>query len=243
MTRLRNPVPNKLVGKRSTSGRSNAKTSRLRKPVIKKATQVKMATEDDKSIFEFAEKDDIKDAPNKTCAYKEPSSAAKDLNVTSNAPETKESPTKISTLPTVVKPKPRHAVGVDTRCADDIEYINTTVSVLNECSSFIYSLGRQGLAPAILASTELKEPISAKKAARSKQCVLGIRARRLTNDIFPQSQTGEPDEMLSLQPARLVAKSVHRNNQDAHVIPNELQARSSWKLFGDFGKVTFETTL
>ena len=240
MTRVRDPLAKKRVGRGSnTSGRSITKVSRHQKATSKKQAPAKKAEgKEVESIFKFDENDPVVDKGKEVKVGKRLPSKNNHDTQNKKAVETTPSLSKVKdTLPTAkTEPKLHQALGVDTRCIDDIEFENATTSVLDECSNFVSSLVRQGLAPTILASTENLEPKSAKKTARAKKTVLGIRARRLTNDITINSESENRDKILSLATARLKAKAVKRNNEDAIDLPSDLLARSSWKLFGDFGK-------
>jgi hypothetical protein len=133
----------------------------------------------------------------------------------------------------------RHALAIDSRFLETEDGERVAKHALTECSSFLRCLVERGVAPCILACTQLEEPVSIKKTARAKKPILGIRSVCLTRVHLDKLEQEATDDLLSLVPVRPPLNAENTNNRKVIHVPKNLLAHASWKLFGDLGKTVF----
>jgi hypothetical protein len=134
----------------------------------------------------------------------------------------------------------RHALAIDSRFLETKDGERVAKQALTECSSFLRCLVERGVAPCILACTQLEEPISVKKTARAKKPILGVCSVRLTREHLDKLEQEATDDFLSLVPVRPPVNVENTKNRKVIHIPKSLLAHASWKLFGDLGKTVLQ---
>ena len=133
----------------------------------------------------------------------------------------------------------RHALAIDSRFLETKDGERVAKQALAECSFFLRCLVERGVAPCILACTQLEEPpTSVKKTARAKIPIMGVRSARLTREHLDKLEQEEATDnfLLSLVPVRPPLNAENTKNRKAVHVPKCLLAHASWKLFGDLGK-------
>jgi hypothetical protein len=133
----------------------------------------------------------------------------------------------------------RHALAIDSRFFETKDGERVAKQALTECSSFLRCLVERGVAPCIIACTQLEEPMSVKKTARAKKPILGVCSVRLTREHLDKLEQEETGDFLSLVPVRPPLNAENTKNRKAVHVPKSLLAHASWKLFGDLGKTMF----
>jgi hypothetical protein len=247
MPRIHDPFTPSSVGPGSAVGiRSIAKRSRRGKSVSPRPTPKARGDEEGKSL-DFCSQD-VEVWPDSRRTVQGPTGRIPGVQVDHEQSRPGgshlESGTKGASMPhqPIVIPQPcfkskhRHALAVDTRYLDEPEGERAARAVLKECFSFLTSLVERGVAPSILASTELREPASTKKTARAIRLVMGTRSVTLNESILSQIEAGRPDKWLSLVPVRPAINLGNTENQQVVYLPKALLAHSSWKMLGDMGK-------